>query len=180
MIRRAIYTLAGLLLLAAIGIGAAIWYVKPTETLNLDYGQVSVAQKVLDMVKARKPEVQISERELNDIVKKQLAERAQLRADVVIEGARFEQQSDRLTAHVNLKTVGGIRAGAVLVFKLEWNAPKLTISHTGTRIRSWNVPSSWLQLDPIVVRLDEALPPLIAIKDIRFREDGITVSLKLN
>jgi hypothetical protein len=172
--------LAVLLLLAVLGVCAAIWYVKPTEPLNLDYGQVSVSQKVLDMVKARKPEVQISERELNDIVKKQLAERSQLRPNVVIEGARFEQQVDRLTAYVNLKTVGGVRVGAVLDFKLQWNAPRLTISHTGTRIRSWNVPSSWLQLDPIVVRVDDALPPLIAIKDIHFGEDGITVSLKLN
>ncbi|TNJ66517.1 hypothetical protein FE784_09630 [Paenibacillus hemerocallicola] len=180
MIRKAMYVLAVLLLLLGAAGYAAIRYAKPTETLNLDYGQVSVLQKLLEMVKIRKPDVHISERELNDILKKQLADRAQLTPNVVIEGARFEQHADRLAAYVNLKTAGGVRIGATLDFALAWDAPELIVRHTGTRIRSWNVPASWLQLDPMVVKIDDGLPPLIAVRDIRFEEDGITVSLKLN
>jgi hypothetical protein len=180
LIRKALYVLVVLLLLLGAAGYAAIRYAKPTETLNLDYGQVSVMQKVLEMVKVRKPDVHISERELNDILKMQLADRAQLTPDVVIEGARFEQHADRLTAHVNLKTSVGVRVGATLDFALSWDAPELVVRHTGTRIRSWNVPASWLQLDPMVVKIDDGLPPLVAVRDIRFEEDGITVSLKLN
>lgn len=180
MIRKILYVFAILLLLVGAGGYAAVRYAKPTEALDLAYGPVSILQNVLDMVKVRKPDVHISERELNDLLKRQLAERAQITPDIAIEGARFEQHADRLTAYVNLKAVGGIRIGARLDFALAWEAPELIVRHVGTRIRGWAVPASWLKLDPLAINLNDSLPPLIAISQIRFEEDGITVSLKLN
>lgn len=179
MFRKTMYVLLAVLVLIAAAAGTAVWYAKPQEQLDLAYQPVSLADKALDMLKSRKLEVRISKQELNDLVKKKLAEKPQLRPNVTIEGARFEQQGDRLTAYVNISTAASVKVGAVLDFVLEWRSPELIVRHSATRIRDWSVPASWLQLEPIVVRVSDGLPPLIAIKEIRFDADGVVVALKL-
>lgn len=179
MLRKTLYTAAALLLAIVLAVGAAVWYAKPTEALDLAYEPVSIAQKALDMVKARKLEVRLSERDLNDLLKKQLAEHAQLRPNVTIEGARFEQHGNRITAYVNLKAYGGVAVGAAVDFTLAWRAPELIVSPTAVRVRGLPVPSALLPLEPIVLRTDESLPPLVAIKDVRFEENGITVAFQV-
>ncbi|MEF3307169.1 hypothetical protein [Paenibacillus sp. GYB003] len=180
MIRKTLYVVAALLLAVVLACGAALWYARPSERLDLAYEPVSVAQKVVDMVKVRKPELTISEKELNDILKKELAKRAQVRPDVTIEGARFEQRANRVTAYVNVKAAGRVEVGAAVDFALEWKPPNLIVRPEETRIRSLRIPASWLPLEPIVVRVDESLPPPIGIRDIRFEPRQIVVSLKLS
>ncbi|GAA3408506.1 hypothetical protein ACFFNY_07275 [Paenibacillus hodogayensis] len=179
MLRKTMIGLAVLLLAIVVLCGAAIMYVKPTEALNLDYEQVPVAQKALEMIKARKLEVRLSERDLNDILKKQLAARAKIGPNATIEGARFEQRGSRLTAYVNIRTVGGIAVGGAIDFTLEWKSPELIVRPTEPRIRGLSVPDAWLPLEPIVIRADELLPPLVTIKDVRFEDAGITIAFKL-
>lgn len=179
MIRKILYAAAALLIFVCVLLGAAVWYVRPAEPLDLHYEPISVAQKIAEMVKARKPELHISESELNDILKKELAARSRPRPHVEINGARFEQRANRVTAYLNLKTAG-IPVGAAVDFELEWRAPDLIVRPTGTHMKALNVPASWLPLAPIVIPLDEALPPPIAIKQIRFKETGIVVSFGLN
>ncbi|PYI52150.1 hypothetical protein [Paenibacillus flagellatus] len=179
MLRKTIKAAAVLLVIAALLLGAAVLYVRPAETLDLAYEPVSVSQKLLDIVKTRKPEVHLTGRELNDLVKMKLAERPQLNERVTIEGARLEQRGDRLTAYVNLKTIAGVRVGAALDFALEWKAPELVVRHTGTRIRDFTVPPSWLTLDPVVVPIDDSAVPLVKVKAIAFLDDGVRIDLGL-
>ncbi|MDF2663588.1 MAG: hypothetical protein K0Q94_6379 [Paenibacillus sp.] len=179
MVRRSLFIILAVLVLLAAAAGAAVWYAKPQEKLDLAYRPLSFVDKALDMLQNRKLEVRLNEQELNDLLKKKLSEQPQLRPNVTIEGARFEQRGDRLTAHVNIRTAANVKVGAALDFALEWRSPDLIVRHTATRIRDWSVPSSWLQLEPIVVPISDGLPPLIAIREIRFDPQGIVVALKL-
>lgn len=158
---------------------AALWYVSPAEKLDLIYEPVSISQKAADMVRNRKLEVTVSEQELNSLLKMKLAQNPQLRPDVVIEGARFEQEQNEITAFVNIKYANRISIGATLTFSLEWKPPELIIHHESTYIKKRKVPASWLQLDPILIQAEEGMPPMVGIKDIRFEKDTILIALKL-
>ena len=81
----------------------AVRHVKPTETLNLDYKEITVSSKIADIVKNRKLEVQLTEQELNDVVKKQLAAHQVLPNDLRIEGAKLTLQGSNLVADVNVR-----------------------------------------------------------------------------
>lgn len=180
MIRKIVKIAAVVLVAVVLAAAALLWYARPVQPLDLSYGNISLAQKGIEMIKARKPELHISEKELNDLLKKQLAERAQLSPDVVVEGARFEQRGNRITAYVNLKAAGLIAAGLSADFTVEWKPPKLIVSPAEARIRSLKVPASWLPIEPMELNLAEALPSLVGIQEIRFEERDIVVAFKLN
>lgn len=81
---------------------------------------------------------------------------------VEIRGASFQLQSDRLLAKVNARYGGMLDVGADLVFVLRWDAPYLTAIHEQTSVKSFRVPTSLFQLDPLRVNLQERLPALVA------------------
>ncbi|MDQ0878154.1 uncharacterized protein YpmS [Paenibacillus sp. V4I3] len=156
----------------------AVRHVKPTEALNLDYKEVTISSKIADIVKNRNFEVQLTEQELNDVVKKQLAGHQVLPNDFRIEGAKLTLQGSNLVADVNVRWREKIPIGAQMMFTLAWNPPNLVVQHRNTSIKGMQVPSEWVQLAPIELPIEDHLPKLIGVKNVMFEEKAIIVQLK--
>ncbi|NOU96271.1 hypothetical protein GC093_24055 [Paenibacillus sp. LMG 31456] len=170
-------------LLIALLVGGLYWYVQPQTALDLTYTDLSVRNKLTEMLASRKLEVELSEPEVNDLLKKALVTRnsnsASNRGEIEITGARFTLHGNELIADVSLLYKKQWRIGAVLQFAVSWQEPYVTAVHTGTRIRQMNLPLEWFQLKPIQVPLNDYMPKVAGIKSITFLEHSLKLSLAL-
>jgi hypothetical protein len=179
LLRKLIFTIV---ILAVISFGlywAAVQAVKPDQDLDLKYKEVSVVEKILDMVKNRKLEVQLTEQDLNNLVKKQLSEHADLPNNVTITGAQFKLNGNRVEADVNLLWNHKVAAAAKLFFLMEWKNPDLVITHLSTQIKQMEVPQEWFHLNPLRIQMAQNMPQMIGIKDIAFDPNAIRILLTL-
>lgn len=179
MLQKWLKRIAAIVLSAVLTGAAILWYIKPSEPLDLIYEPVPFRQKIAEMAKNLKFSVLLTEQELNDLMKQKLAERAQLSEKLRVTGARLEQNGTIATAYINLMYAERVPIGAVFSFQLEWAEPNLAIRHTGTRIRGLDIPLAWLRLDPVFIAFEQHLPPFIAVKNITFHPSGVTVSFGL-
>lgn len=179
MLMRWLKRIVCMLILTGLFLGGAVWYVKPVENLDLSYRPVSVREKLTGMLLNRSPEIVLSEDDLNQLLKQQLAERRHITPNVEIIGARFEQDGQHMTAHVNVLYGGRFEVGAVLEFHVDWQRPNLTATHLATRIKRLSVPDSLFHLEPIVIPVEELLPPLVSLKGVRFLPNGVGILFQL-
>lgn len=179
MLKKWLLTLAILAAIATVLVIALLWTVRPTEALDLNYKPISVSAKIKEMIASRSLELRLTEEELNQIMKRELAVRKLSLPNVQIQGARFQQDGQMVTAHVQAELYGLIRMQAALSFRLKWEPPNLVVEHVKTKAGPWTVPVRRFHLDPIVVPIDDELPPLVAIKDVKFEPSAIAVSFRL-
>ncbi|MEW9702900.1 hypothetical protein [Paenibacillus sp. SI8] len=172
------FIIGTVVVLAAICAGMA-WYVKPAEALDLNYKEVEITGKIIDMIRTRKLEAELTEQDINDIVKKQLAAHSTLPNDIQIEGAKLTLRGTDLEADVNIRWRDQIPVGAKMWFNLAWDSQNINIQHIGTRINDVQIPSDWVQLAPISIPLEEYLPKLVGVKDVHFEEKAIRIQLNL-
>ncbi|MCZ8517136.1 hypothetical protein O9H85_33255 [Paenibacillus filicis] len=171
--------LTGLVFLCVVLLAVTLWYVQPNQKLDLSYAELPMKDKVFSMLMSRKLEVTLSEQEVNDLLKKALAQHTQVKPGVTLTGARFYLQGERLTADVNLLVQGSYLAEATLDFELGWEEPNLTAIHTGTRIKDIRVPLGWFRLEPLRLPLNDYLPRRLTVRDIGFSGSTVKVGFKL-
>jgi hypothetical protein len=179
MLRKLLYTIV---ILAVISFGlfwAAVQAFKPEQSLDLNYKEVSVVEKTLAIVKNRKLEVQLTEQDLNNLLKKQLSQHAVMPNNVTITGAQFKLHGNRVEADVNLLWNDKVAAAAKLFFLMEWKNPDVEITHLSTQIKQMQVPQDWFHLNPIRIPMNQNIPGMIGIKDIAFDPDMIRIMLML-
>jgi hypothetical protein len=179
MLKKAIYTAV----IAALLLGLLVWgiiqVVRPDQALDLHYEEVTVFDKVLDIVKTRKPEVQLTERDVNYLGKQYLSQHSVLPHDMTITGAQFKLHGHVLEADLNLLWRDKVPAAAKLFFQVTWKNPNMEIVHTSTNIKQMQVPKTWIHMEPIRIPLSQFLPGMIGIKDVVFDPDAIRISLRL-
>ncbi|MEV3454200.1 hypothetical protein ABNE76_22025, partial [Paenibacillus larvae] len=96
MLKKIFWTLLILILLIIL-IGAGIyWYVKPQKELDLRYQDIFLKSKIIDMVKDLNTELVLSSDEINQLAKKEIAKRPNVRPDVRITGADFKLNGNEL------------------------------------------------------------------------------------
>lgn len=178
MLKKSFILALAVLAILAIAMAIIIWYVKPTETLNLDYHDIAISSKITDIIKNRKLEVRLTEEDLSNIVKKQLAAHKVLPNDFQIEGAKLTLQGSNLEADVNVKWHQQFPIGAQMLFTFVWSPPNLVIQHRNTNIKGLQIPSNWVQLAPIEISIEDYLPNLIGIKNVVFEEKALVIQLK--
>jgi hypothetical protein len=171
--------IALIIVLTALLAGGLVWYVQPQQTLDLAYTDLSVKNKLADMLATRKLEVELSESEVNNLLKKAIATQALSHRELEITGAQFALQGNQLIADVNLLYQKQWKVGAVLQFNISWQEPYVTAVHTGTHLRDIDLPLDWFQLKPIQVPLGDYMPKLTGIKGITFLEHGLKLSVGL-
>ncbi|MFS0840055.1 hypothetical protein [Paenibacillus sp. 1P03SA] len=171
------------LLVLAVAAGLAAWglltYIKPQQQLHLAYTDISLESQLVDIIRSKKPEVRLSDEELNQLGKKAIAKHARVSPDVTITGADFTRNGDNLTADVNLLWKNTVPVGAQMTFKLAWTGKELTVTHTDTHIRSFQVPQGLVSIAPAAISLDSYLPSLVHIKEVRFDPEYIVIGLTL-
>ncbi len=167
------------ILVLAVGLLSLVSYVKPSEAMDLNYQEVAISGKIADIIKNRKLEVVLTEQDINNIVKKQLAAHSTLPNDLMIEGAKLRLNGSQLEADVNLRWREQIPIGATVLFALDWSPPNIEVRHVGTQIKDKQLPSDWLQLAPVQIPLESYLPQLVGVKHVAFENQAIRIDLKL-
>jgi hypothetical protein len=173
--------------LAALGAAGAllaglVWYVQPSEseTLNLQYSRYQLRHELAEMIRERRTSVVLSEAEINDLLKAELAARRIETAYARLTGARFELVDGGMIAHLKLSAMDRVDIGARLSYALRWQEPDITVQLQDARIKSIPVPAEWIPMPSFTIRLSEMLPPLIGIRSVDFKEDGIVIRFKLD
>ncbi|TDF97526.1 hypothetical protein [Paenibacillus piri] len=166
-----------LALAAALLAGGLYLYAQPQQTLDLNYSDLSIKNKLADMIASRKLEVELTEPEVNNLLKKALAKQSSVRGEVEVTGARFTLNGSEWIADVNLLYQKRWQIGAELMFAVSWQEPYVTVVHTGTRIRQAGIPSEWFRLKPLQVPLNDYMPKLAGVKSIDFLEHGVRLKL---
>ncbi|NOV00074.1 hypothetical protein [Paenibacillus planticolens] len=178
MLKKLFVFVIAVIVIAAAAAVMIIRHIKPAEDLDLSYQEISIAGKIADIAKNRKLEVQVSEQDLNNLVKKQLAAHRTLPNGVRIEGAKLTLQGSNLVADVNVRWQDIVPVGAQLLFTLAWDPPNVVIRHQNTMIKGLLLPKDWLQLAPIELSIEDHLPLLIGVRDVRFEEKAVLIQLK--
>lgn len=178
MLRKITITILTLAVIIAVMLVIVIQYVKPTESLDLQYKEISISNKMAEMILSRKLDVRLSEEDVNQLLKKQLASRSLLPHDFRMEGAKLSLQGSMIEADVNVRWHERIPIGVHTMFTLAWDPPNLVIQHVNTQIKNWQLPSAWLQLAPVEIPLQSYLPKLIGIKNVVFEDKAIVIQLK--
>jgi hypothetical protein len=178
MLKKIMLSLVTLVVIAVVILVIVIQYVKPTEALDLQYKEISITNKIAEMIISRKLEVRLSEDDINNLLKKQLASRRELPNDFQLDGAKLGMQGSMIEADVNVSWQERIPVGAHALFTLAWEPPNLVIRHVSTQIRSMQLPSDWLQLAPVEIPLESFLPKLVGIKNVGFEDKAIVIQLK--
>lgn len=156
-----------------------VWYIAPDEDLDLTYAEVPIQQKIVNMAKNLKLETAITEQEINDLAKKQLAAHPRIGQDIEVTGARFELNGDSLTAHLNLIYRGLIRTQAAAYFQLEWRKPSIVATLLRTEVKGYELPPAWVSLKPIAIPIEDKLPDFVGIRSVDFEPNGIVFRFKL-
>lgn len=178
MLKKLFIFIIAVVIILSIAMVFIIRHIKPAEDLDLNYQEISISSKVADIVKNRKLEVQVTEQDLNNLLKKQLAAHQTLPNGLRIEGAKITLQGANLVADLNVNWQDKVPVGAQMLFKLAWNPPDLIMEHQSTKVKGMQIPREWVQFAPIVVPIEEHLPLLIGVRDVQFEEKAIVLQLK--
>lgn len=169
-----------LIVLVIIVAGVTIWYIAPDRKLNLDYSDIDLKDKAVQMLKSQKPEITLNEDEMNEIAKKELVKHlGDIPQQVTITGADFQFHEQEVTADINGKW-GVIPFGANLAFYMEATGSVLELKHQSTRIKSISIPASTFGLGTISVPLKDHLPDMLTVDQIEFLQDGVKLSFKVD
>ncbi|MCC2685178.1 MAG: hypothetical protein K0R75_2077 [Paenibacillaceae bacterium] len=165
--------------LAYIGKAAAFRYIAPTDTHDLSYSEISIAPKIVDMVKNRQFAATLTEADVNSLLKQALARHPQLNDEVTVTGADFHLDGSRLTADLNLLYHGNIPIGATCYFQLSAAGSVLTATYDGATVKAIAIPPAWVTVPPLEIDLNEYMPSLVGIDRIDFAGTGVTLHFAL-
>ncbi|TXK72115.1 hypothetical protein [Paenibacillus sp. N3.4] len=179
MLKKLVVVVIVVVIIFAGALAAIRFYMKPTEALDLNYQEVAISGKIADIILSRKLEVQLTEQDMNNLVKKQLAMHRTLPNDFRIEGTKLILQGSTIEADVNVTWHDQVAIGAKMHFKMSWNAPDMEIQLVDAQVKGMRLPNEWLQIPTIEIPLEEHLPKLIGVRDVLFDEKGIRIQLKL-
>jgi hypothetical protein len=161
--------------LAYIGKAAALHYIAPTGTHDLSYTEISIAPKIVDMVRQRQFAATLSEADVNSLLKQALARNPRLNDEVTVTGADFHLEGNRLTADLNLLYRGNTPIGAICYFQLTADGPMLTATYDGATVKAIAIPPAWVAIPPIGIYLNDYMPPLVGVERIDFAGKGVTL-----
>lgn len=172
-------------ILAVVLIGGVWWllsYIAPQQTLDLSYEHIDVRDKALSMVKRLKPELILTEADINNLVKMQLQNGAgdkNLPEGMVMDGARFELDGDRMLAHLNVTYRDRIPAELLVTYQMTWESPNVIVEPISLDLKGISLPHD--NLERFTIPLDlTAIQDLVSVGEVRFETDQIIIKLQVN
>lgn len=168
-----------IVILLLLAVGGGWWllsYVAPDEELDLTYQNIDVRQKATDMVKQLKAELVLTEADINNLIKKNLD--PNVGEQVVIDGAAFDLEGDRLIANMNVTYRDRVKAAVRAEYRLEWQNPNLALRPQSLAVKGFELPVNLL--DTIIVNLDLPIGDMVEVRDVRFEGESVRVLFKLN
>lgn len=168
-----------IVILLVLATGAAWWllsYIAPDEELDLSYQNIDVRQKATDMVKQLKPELVLTEADVNNLIKKNMD--PSINEHVVVDGANFDLAGDRLIANMNITYRDRVPMAVRAEYVLEWQEPTLALRPQSLTMKGIELPLDMLKT--IVFDLDLPTGDLVQVSEVRFPGDTVTVLFKFS
>lgn len=170
---------AFLLMMGVLGF-AFTWYAAPDPELDWDRADLpSIAEKAMEMIANQRLSANVTEEELDAIVKEALMERRNLGNGWEMTGAKTTLSGDTMTLVTDLALEGRLRVQLTHQFQLQWESPNIVATHVSTALKDIPLPSSWFSVPVIRVPLvlDERIPA--EVSRVAFEEGGIRLDFKL-
>lgn len=167
-----------LIIIVVLFAGAVWWllsYIAPEEPLDLAYTSIDVKEKALGMVKQLKPELVLTEVEVNHLIKMNLDR--DLVEHIRLEGARFELHGDQLLAHLNVLYKERIPARIEAEYRMEWQDPNIVLRPQLLSLKGIKLPLSLLE--SVVVPLELPAGDMVTVEQVQFGAKQIHVLFKL-
>ncbi|GKU77965.1 hypothetical protein [Paenibacillus sp. L3-i20] len=168
-----------LIVLIVIIVGAGWWllsYIAPDKQLDMAYESIDVRAKAVAMAKRLKPELVLTEPEVNDLIKSHLD--PNVAKDVRIDGADFNLEENKLLADLNITYKERIPAQVKAEYRLEWQEPNLVLIPETLAMKGIDLPLS--MLEAITIPLDLPTGELVTVQNVKFEVDQIRILFKLN
>lgn len=163
------------LLVAGAAVGA-YYYVAPSESLDLAYEEVPLESRALDMVRNLTPELTLSEVDVDNLSKKQLAANPEYQPGVTVTGARFRLEGGLLAADVNVKWKERVPLGLHILYRLKWESPNLVAEVQEAKLKDVALPEG--TVGDVTIPLQDELPKLLKIEDVRTEDGKIVVRFR--
>jgi hypothetical protein len=176
VLKRLFAVLIILLLLVAGGVWWLLSYIAPDEKLDLSYQNIDIRQKATDMIKGLKPELVLTEDDINNLIKKNLD--PAINDQVVVDGASFDLDGDLLIANMNVTYRERIPLAVTAEYRLEWQNPNLALRPQSLSIKGVDLPLN--MLETIVVDLDLPTGDLVKVNEVRFEGETVRVVFQLS
>lgn len=174
--KKLLITLFVLVFLAgAAGVGA-LYYIRPDPELTLANEPVPVKQRALDMVKRLSVEMILNEEDVNNALKKSLADNPQRGKDVVVQGANFDLQDDLLVADLSLLWRDRIPTAMQVTYRLAWKSPNLVATVEQVKVKDITLPSD--TVGNLSFPIGQELPKPLKIRDLKFDGDEIRLQFQ--
>ncbi len=161
-----------LVLLLAGALVGAYYYVAPSELLDLAYEEVPLESRALDMVR----NLTLSEDDVDNLGKKQLAANPEYQPGVIVTGARFRLEGGLLAADVNVKWKDRVPLGLHILYRLKWESPNLVAEVQEAKLKDIALPEG--TVGDVTIPLQDELPKLLKIEDVRTEDGKIVVRFR--
>jgi len=162
----------GLLIIA----GGMLVYISPDEDLTMDYSPVQLEEKLADIIRNLKPEIILTESDINAIIKSYM--NTQLHDQLVVEGAHFTVGDNRLYARLNVKAFDTIKAELNAVYAIEWQEPELKLVPVELKLKQLTLPSAWLK--EITFPIYDANHSIISVERLSTSGNELVIKFKFN
>lgn len=177
---RRLIKIIGFVFVAAVvtGTGAVWWlisYIAPDKPLDLNYRPIDVQQKALDMVIKLKPELVLTESDVNDLIKKHI--KRDIAEHVRLDGAEFQLEGATLIANVNATYRARIPVQAQAKYQLEWQNPNLVLQPQDLSVKGIHLPLSMLKT--ITIPLDLPTGAWVTVEEVFFESKRVKVLFRI-
>jgi len=176
MKKRWLWLPLSVLLLLIVLIGGLLVYISPEEELTMDYTQVQIEEKLADIVRSLKPEVALTESDINALIKSHMD--PQLHEQLVAEGAHFTVGDNKLYARMNVKAFDTVKAELQAVYAIEWQEPELKLIPIELKLKEMTLPITWLK--EISFPIYDKNNAIISIERLETIGNELVIRLKLN
>lgn len=169
-----------ILLLLVVLITSVLLYIRPAEQYSLAYTNVSWEDKLKGMIETRRAEIILTEQEVNQLAKKELAQYLAAHSlPVEVTGADFRLHGNQITSQLNV-TRGFIDAGITANFRLNYSSGLLELYPESIAIKGISLSPETVGLEPVSIHLEEYLPDVIKVQEIDFQGKSIKLKFALD
>ena len=165
-----------LIIVVVIAALAGLWYIRPTESLDLNARKVPIKERALDMVKRTSLEMIVTEADVNNLLKAKLAEDPIVQKDVEVTGAKFTVLGDLLVADLNVLWKDLVPSSLRIVYRLNWENPNIVATVEEARVKGISLPKS--SVAGFVVPLGDELPKPLKVEKVEWGLGELKVKLK--
>lgn len=168
--------IGSIIILFVVIMTAIVLYIRPSQTLNMNYSELNWKNKLVEMAENRHTTLTLTESDVNNLLKKGLAEyAAENELPFQITGADFKLNGNQIIANVN-GAWGLMDVGAAIKYRVEYAGGTLLLHPSSLEVRNLSVSPEKFGLEAMTIYLSDCIPKVVTINDVKF--PGKTIQIK--